>query len=65
MREVRGEPLPGKQKPSVANELSGNSSMAVQAGLIHGGVHVHAADESPILPQDCHRDVFGFTGRDQ
>jgi tetratricopeptide (TPR) repeat protein len=53
----------GEQQPFVANELPGNSSMAVQAGFIHGGVHVHPASQSEVLPQELPPDVFGFTGR--
>src|ERR1035438_5157648 len=37
--------------------------MAVQAGFIHGGVHVHPATQSEVIPQELPLDVFGFTGR--
>lgn len=49
----------------VRNEVSGTVSGAVvQAGAIHGGVHVHAADHARVVPRQLPAPPgHGFVGR--
>ncbi|NUT91602.1 MAG: nb-arc domain-containing protein, partial [Saccharothrix sp.] len=48
------------------NELSGRvEGAAVQAGTVHGGVHLHAAVPVRPVPRQLPADVAGFTGREE
>ncbi|MGX4737123.1 hypothetical protein [Kitasatospora griseola] len=46
------------------NEISGEATTAVQAGVVHGGVHVGAAQASPGTPnesahlRECYRAAY-------
>ena len=51
---------------SAVNELSGHvSGAAVQAGTVHGGVHLHADVPARPVPRQLPADVAGFTGREE
>ncbi|MBW4720711.1 ATP-binding protein [Saccharothrix obliqua] len=46
------------------NELTGSvSGGAVQAGTVHGGVHIHAVATPPPLPRQLPAEPAHFTGR--
>ncbi|MER6989234.1 tetratricopeptide repeat protein [Saccharopolyspora hirsuta] len=51
------------QEPTVRNEVSGNVGAAVQAGHIHGDVHIHASTTGPglgsLAPPALTHDVRG------
>ncbi|MEU2603015.1 tetratricopeptide repeat protein [Streptomyces hirsutus] len=49
---------------SVSNEFSGgDSDVVVQAGTVHGGVHVHGPDRSFPPPRQLPYEVPGFVNR--
>ncbi|MGW5970141.1 ATP-binding protein [Streptomyces sp. NPDC055186] len=49
---------------SVSNEFSGgDSDVVVQAGTVHGGIHVHGADRSFPPPRQLPYGVPGFVNR--
>lgn len=51
-------------RPEVRNDLSGTAHAAIQAGRIHGGVHIHPAAEPPRhVPRQLLPAPQGFVNR--
>ncbi len=55
------QPRPGQQ-PGVRNTVS-TADVVAQAGVVHGGLHVHSPASDPVVPRQLPAAPPGFAGR--